>query len=106
MSPPFVVALSTAPDVAHAEAIARALVGEGLAACVNVLPVIKSIYKWEGELRDEPEVLCVIKTRRDRVDAARARLVALHPYDVPEFLVLEVADGHAPYLSWIDASLA
>ena len=101
-----VVALSTAPSVEVAAEIARALVGERLAACVNIVPGVRSIYRWRGAISDDAEVLCVIKTRADRVDALRARLVQLHPYDVPELVVLSVADGHAPYLSWIDESLA
>ncbi len=85
--------------------LARTLVGERLAACVNLVPGVRSIYTWKGELCDDAEVLCVIKTRRDRVDALRARLPALHPYDVPELIVLEIVAGHTPYLEWIDASV-
>ena len=105
MTSDHVVALSTAPSMDKAAEIARALVGERLAACVNLVPGVRSIYQWQGKLCDDAEVLCVIKTRRDRVDALRARLPALHPYDVPELLVLEVGAGHTPYLEWIDASV-
>ena len=105
MTSDHVVALSTAPSMDKAAEIARALVGERLAACVNLVPGVRSIYQWQGKLCDDAEVLCVIKTRRDRVDALRARLPALHPYDVPELVVLEVGAGHAPYLEWIDASV-
>ena len=104
MATGFAVALSTAPSQDVAAEIARALVTEGLAACVNIVPQVRSIYKWEGELCDASEVLCVIKTRADQVEALRERLVALHPYDVPELVVLDVTGGHEPYLSWIDAS--
>ena len=96
-----VVALTTAPTADAAAQIARALVGEGLAACVNVVPGVRSIYAWKGELCDEAEVLCVVKTRADRVEALRARLVALHPYEVPELVVLDVTGGHEPYLTWV-----
>ena len=106
MSSDFVVALSTLPSEEKAAALARTLVEEGLAACVNVLPIARSIYKWKGALVEEPEVLCLIKTRRDRLEALRARLVSLHPYEVPELLALDVAAGHAPYLAWIDSSLS
>jgi len=85
--------------------IARTLVEERLAACVNIVPGVRSIYRWKGEVCDDAEVLCVIKTRQDRVDALRDRLPALHPYEVPELVVLEVASGHAPYLAWIDAQV-
>jgi len=105
MTSEHVVALSTAPSMEKAEELARVLVGERLAACVNLLPGVRSIYTWKGELCDEAEVLCVIKTRRDRVDALRSRLPALHPYEVPELIVLEIASGHTPYLEWIDASV-
>jgi periplasmic divalent cation tolerance protein len=100
----FAVALSTAPNAEKAAEIARALVNEGLCACVNIVPAVRSIYLWDGEVCDGAEVLCVIKTRADRLDALRERLVALHPYEVPELVVLDVTGGHEPYLSWIDAS--
>ena len=97
-----VVALSTAPSVDKAAEIARALVEERLAACEKLVPPVRSIYRWKGETCDDAEVLCVIKTRRDRVDALRERLVALHPYEVPELVVLDVEAGHGAYLKWID----
>jgi periplasmic divalent cation tolerance protein len=103
MATRFAVALSTAPSADKAAEMARVLVGEGLCACVNIVPQVRSIYMWEGELCDSPEVLCVIKTRADRVEALRDRLVSLHPYQVPELVVLDVAGGHEPYLSWVDA---
>jgi periplasmic divalent cation tolerance protein len=101
-----VVALTTAPTVEKAAEIARALVDERLAACVNVVPGVRSIYRWKGEICDDAEILCVIKTRADHIEALRARLVALHPYEVPELVVIDVAGGHLPYLSWIDESLS
>jgi periplasmic divalent cation tolerance protein len=100
-----VVALSTAPSVAKAAEIARALVEERLAACVNIVPGVRSIYRWKGAISDDTEALCVIKTRRDRVEALRARLVALHPYEVPELVVVEAIGGHEAYLRWIDESV-
>src|SRR5262245_20894345 len=100
-----VVALSTAPSAEKAAEIAHALVIEGLAACVNVVPGVRSVYVWKGEVVDDAEVLCVIKSRADRVEQLRARLVELHPYEVPELVVLDVAGGHGPYLSWVEASV-
>ena len=100
-----VVALTTAPTADKAAEIARALVAEGLAACVNLVPGVRSIYAWKGEICDEPEVLCVMKTRSDRVEALRTRLVALHPYEVPELVVLDVRGGHQPYLQWVASSV-
>jgi periplasmic divalent cation tolerance protein len=96
-----VVALSTAPSEEKAVEIARALVTEGLAACVNVVPRVRSIYAWKGELTEDSEVLCVVKTSADRVPALLARLPALHPYEVPELVVLDVTAGHGPYLDWV-----
>jgi periplasmic divalent cation tolerance protein len=104
MSEGVVVLLSTAPSMDKGAEIARALVGEKLAACVNLVPGVRSIYAWKGELCDEAEVLCVIKTRAERVEALRARLVTLHPYEVPELVVLDVSGGHPPYLSWVGES--
>jgi periplasmic divalent cation tolerance protein len=99
------VVLSTVGRAEDAERIGRALVEGGLAACVNVLPAVTSIYRWKGKLEQEEERLLVIKTRADRFEALREALVALHPYEVPEVLALPVAAGHAPYLEWLDASL-
>jgi periplasmic divalent cation tolerance protein len=76
-------------------------VGERLAACGNVVPGVRSIYRWEGEITDEPEVLLVLKTVQSRVQELIARTRELHPYQVPEILVLEVETGHAPYLDWV-----
>jgi periplasmic divalent cation tolerance protein len=101
-----VVAFTTAPSADKAADLARALVGEGLAACVNIVPGVRSIYRWKGELCDDAEVLCVVKTRRDHVERLRERLLALHPYEVPELVVVDIVAGNPAYLSWIDASLA
>jgi periplasmic divalent cation tolerance protein len=95
--------LMTAPSAEVAAAIARALVGEGLAACVNLVPGVRSIYRWQGEVCDDAEVLCVIKTRADRFDALRARIVALHPYEVAEVIALPIVAGNEAYLAWIDS---
>jgi periplasmic divalent cation tolerance protein len=100
-----VVVLVTAPSADSAAEIARALVEEGLAACGNVIPGIRSIYRWEGEIHDDAEAMLVLKTERRLVPALKARLQELHPYQVPELLVLPVEDGLAPYLEWLSASL-
>ena len=94
----------TAPTAEVAESLARSLVGEGLAACVNLLPGIRSIYRWEGAVQDEAEVLLIVKTVAERLPALTARVVELHPYDVPEVVVLPVEAGFAPYLEWIRVS--
>jgi periplasmic divalent cation tolerance protein len=79
-------------------------VEEGLAACVNVLPPMQSVYRWEGRTEQAAELQLVIKTSARRVEDLKARLADLHPYDVPELLVLPVADGGADYLRWIHAN--
>ncbi len=99
------LALTTLPSAEAAATIARTLVEEQLAACVTIVPGVRSIYRWQGAVVDDAEVLCLIKTTRDRVDALTARLVALHPYDVPELITLPVDGGHAPYLAWVQASV-
>ena len=99
-----VVALSTVGTAEDAERIARTLVERGLAACVNVVPGLVSIYRWKGEVQRDGELLLVIKTRADRFEAMREALVAMHPYEVPELIALPIGAGHAPYLAWLDES--
>jgi len=95
------VVLVTAPSAEKAAELARAVVEERLAACGNVLPQIRSIYRWQGAVHDEPEALLVLKTTEALFERLRARVVELHPYETPEVLALPVAAGHAPYLAWI-----
>ena len=106
MSADVVICLSTCPDAGTARTLAETLVTEALAACVNQLPGVVSTYRWQGRVQAEPEVLLVIKTTSGRLDALRERLVRLHPYEVPELVVLPVDGGHAPYLDWVRASVA
>ena len=101
-SPDYVLILTTFPATADAAAVARALVDERLAACVNLLPPMQSIYRWEGQVQEEPERQVLIKTTRRRTEALRDRLHALHPYDVPEFIVLPISEGGEAYLRWIE----
>lgn len=98
-----IVVLVTAGSAQSAEAIARALVSERLAACVNVLPGVRSIYRWEGKVVDDAEWLLVIKSRRSRFAALEARVRALHPYQIPEVVALDVVEGSNPYLDWLFA---
>ncbi|MEZ4402083.1 MAG: divalent-cation tolerance protein CutA [Kofleriaceae bacterium] len=98
---PVVVILSTVPADARGAALARALVDERVVACVNLVPAVRSIYRWDGAVADDTEQLAIIKTTAGRADAVVARLVALHPYQVPEALVVPVTGGHAPYLAWV-----
>ena len=96
-----VLILTTVPAAARAETIARSLVDERLAACVNVLSTMTSFYRWQGTIEQEEERQIVIKTTRDRVPAVQTRLRDLHAYEVPEFLVLPVSDGSTGYLDWV-----
>jgi len=100
----FVLVLTTLPADADAGAFARALVEDRLAACVNMLPVMESIYRWEGRIDRDSERQMFIKTSRERVGALWERVRALHPYDVPEFVVLPIVDGNAAYLKWLGES--
>lgn len=97
----YVVLCNCPPD--RAAEIARPLVVEGLAACVNLVPGVRSLYVWEGAVQDEVETTLLIKVAADRVDALRARLRALHPYQVPEILALPVdtARSHPDYVAWV-----
>ncbi len=92
------------PDTDQATALARALVDEGLVACVNVVPGVRSVYQWEGKTHEEDEVLCLIKTRPELFERAQARILALHPYEVPEVLAFQVDDGSPTYLAWLKKS--
>jgi periplasmic divalent cation tolerance protein len=98
---PIQVVLVTAPDLETGARIGRSLVAEGLAACANLVPGVRSIYRWQGELHDDPEVLLIVKTRAPLLDALTARVRALHPYELPEVLALPVAGGSEPYLAWV-----
>jgi periplasmic divalent cation tolerance protein len=96
------IVFCTCPDARTASSLARTLVDERLAACVNVIEGVASTYRWNGEVKVDDEVLLVIKTMADRFEAMQARLFALHPYDVPEVLAIEPAAGAAPYLAWLE----
>lgn len=100
------IVLTTWPADREPDAFARQLVDERLAACVNLLPPMISVYRWQGEVQQDAERQLVIKTHRGRVQELIARLQALHPYDVPECLVLPVEGGGAAYLAWIAESVA
>ncbi|HEY3353941.1 MAG TPA: divalent-cation tolerance protein CutA [Polyangia bacterium] len=98
-----ILVLTTAPSSEVAADIGRTVVDEGLAACVNVVPGLRSIYRWEGQLCDDAEVLCLMKTRAELFEPLRARIVGLHPYQVAEVIALPITAGSAPYLDWLDA---
>jgi periplasmic divalent cation tolerance protein len=95
------VVLCTCPDEATATRIATALLAEELAACVNCVAGIRSIYRWEGQIRDDTEVLLVIKTSAARYGALETLVRARHPYELPEIIALPVVAGARDYLDWI-----
>jgi len=97
----YIVVLMTAPGVEEAARIGRTLVTERLAACCNVVPVVRSIYAWKGEVCDEQEALCIMKTRKELFERLKKRAVELHPYDVPEVIALKIKAGNEAYLRWI-----
>jgi periplasmic divalent cation tolerance protein len=93
--------LVTAPTPEVAADLARALVEARLAACGNVVPGLRSIYRWEGRVQDDAEALLLLKTTRDRFEALRDEVLRRHPYRVPEVLALPVEAGSAAYLAWV-----
>ena len=96
------IVLSTAGSEQEAHKIAHSLVKRRLAACVNILPHVQSIYRWKGEIESAQEWLLLIKTRADRFPAVRDAIGELHSYEVPECIVLEIEDGSLPYLQWLE----
>ena len=100
----FVIVLTTLPVEGDVEKLASQLVEERLAACVNILPAMRSVYRWKNAVERADERQLVIKTTRARVTALESRLRAIHPYDVPEFVVLPIDSGSSDYLSWLTDS--
>jgi periplasmic divalent cation tolerance protein len=96
---------STVGDADDAERVARDLVERRLAACVNIVPGLTSVYRWKGKVETEAELLLVIKTTRDRFEALREALLSVHPYEVPEVVGVPIESGHEAYLSWLHESV-
>lgn len=99
-----IVVLTTAGSDEEAQRIASHLVERWVAACVNIVPGVRSIYRWKGAVEDGQELLLVIKTRRDLLKRLEAELRTVHSYEVPELLALPVVEGLESYLDWIDES--
>jgi periplasmic divalent cation tolerance protein len=102
----FVLVLTTLPADADGQSFASVLVERRLAACVNILPAMESVYRWKGAIERDAERQVLIKTRRDLVGELKRQLQTLHPYEVPELIVLPIADGSDAYLAWLHASTA
>ena len=100
-----IVVLMTAGSQEEASRIADALVSEMLAACVNVVPGITSVYRWQGEVQHDSEWLLIAKSRRDVLDALVQRVQTLHSYELPEIIALPLVGGSEGYLSWLDAEV-
>ena len=105
MDNPYLLIYCTCPDRALAERIAEAVVADRLAACVNIVPGITSIYRWQGEVQHDSELLLLIKTRGECYPALEARIRELHSYDVPEIIAVPIQWGSESYLAWLDASV-
>ena len=101
--PVFVMAVTTVPSVDVGRALVRALVERRLVACGNILPGATSIYRWKGAIEESAEAVVLLKTRAERWDALKAALPSLHPYEVPELILVPIIGGHQPYLDWLAA---
>ena len=100
------IVLTTTANLEEAERLARTLVEERLAACATLIPNVRSIYRWQGKVEDSTETMLLIKTGVEQLATLEARILALHSYDTPEFLVLGIDAGSAGYLDWLMASLS
>jgi periplasmic divalent cation tolerance protein len=101
----YITVFCTVPDNTTAEKISESLVGNGLAACVNIIPGLKSIYKWENVICRSGEILLIMKSSADIFIKLKEEILKLHPYQVPEIISVKISDGHIPYLSWIDENI-
>jgi periplasmic divalent cation tolerance protein len=93
--------LTTLPNADAAAEMAKSIVEERLAACANLFPALRSIYKWQAKMEDQNEVLVLFKTRQEHFDRLRSRILELHPYEVPEVLAIPVEQAYQPYLEWL-----
>jgi periplasmic divalent cation tolerance protein len=100
----FFIGLTTAPDLKTARALAKAALSARLIACANLIPKVESHYRWRGKIESSAEVLLVLKTTNSNLAALETLMLAKHPYDTPEFLVLPLSDGSRKYLNWLEAS--
>lgn len=102
MADGYIMVFMTAPDEETGAKIGELVVEEGLAACCNIIPGLRSIYSWKGEMYDEPEALCIFKTRAELFEKLKDRISELHTYEVPEITAVDISDGLPEYLRWID----
>lgn len=97
----YIIVFITAPHEEEAAKIARALVEGGLAGCVNIIRDIRSVYRWQGKVEDEKEVLMIAKTKKERFSDLKSCVIGLHSYTVPEIIAFSVAEGSEDYLKWL-----
>jgi periplasmic divalent cation tolerance protein len=97
--------MTTLPDEEQAKALARILVTRKLAACINILPKMTSIYEWQGKLEQGEEHLLIIKTEQNRLAELQETIKEAHPYELPEIIVVPIVGGYEPYLNWISNSV-
>ena len=102
---PFVQVMTTVPDRKTAQKIGEKLLKDRLCACFQIVGPIKSLYRWKGKIEKDEEFLCLIKTRENLIEKIEESLREMHPYEVPEFLVIPVVAGSADYISWLDSEL-
>ncbi len=105
MDNPFLIVFCTCPNAEEAERIAHAVVDERLAACVNILPAMRSIYRWQDAVESAEEILLLIKTTEAEFRKLRDRIIELHSYDTPEVIAIPITAGSDKYLSWLRAQL-
>ena len=97
----FIIVFITAPNEKEAAAISQTIVGERLAACINIIPSVRSIYRWQGRVEDEQEVLMIVKTKKSLFERLQERVKELHSYEVPEIIGLPLVEGSKEYLDWL-----
>ncbi|HDS29581.1 MAG TPA: divalent-cation tolerance protein CutA [Firmicutes bacterium] len=100
-NPEILIVLSTVPSVETGKSIAHILIEKKLAACVNILPSLESVYEWEGKIEESAEALLIIKTTTESYESLETEILSNHPYDVPEIIALPVTKGLKPYLEWV-----
>ena len=100
-----IVAFTTCETQEEAARVARMLIEKKLAACVNVVSSVRSVYRWKENIEDSPELLLIIKSRRDLFDTLKAEIAKIHSYEIPELVALPILDGSTEYLAWLDREL-